>query len=79
MGDALDSMVDMRRAANVPRLPGRGLTLDSKLHYLSALPRIDGVEDADDLATGVADLVSAVAESWSGPAACWPCTSRLTA
>ncbi|MFG2631471.1 type VII secretion protein EccCa [Streptomyces sp. NPDC048473] len=69
MGDALDSMVDMRRAANVPRSPGRGLTIDSKLHFLTALPRIDGVEDSRDLSDGVADLVSAVAESWAGPAA----------
>lgn len=69
MGDALDSMIDIRRAANVPRSPGRGLTVESKLHFLTALPRIDGVEDADDLAAGVADLVSAVAESWPGPAA----------
>ncbi|HEY5834692.1 type VII secretion protein EccCa [Streptomyces sp.] len=69
MGDPLDSMVDIRRAGSVPRSPGRGLTLDSKLHFLTALPRIDGVESADDLAAGVADLVSAVSESWSGPAA----------
>jgi S-DNA-T family DNA segregation ATPase FtsK/SpoIIIE len=69
MGDALDSMVDIRRAGTVPRSPGRGLTVESKLHFLTALPRIDGVEGAGDLADGVADLVSAVAESWTGPAA----------
>ncbi|MEU3186697.1 type VII secretion protein EccCa [Streptomyces sp. NPDC006923] len=69
MGDALDSMVDIRRAASVPRSPGRGLTSDSKLHFLTALPRIDGVEDGGDLSDGVADLVSSVAESWAGPAA----------
>lgn len=51
----------------MPRLPGRGLTSD-KLHYLTALPRIDGVEDAEDLADGIAALVSAVQDSWQGPA-----------
>ncbi|WP_329140846.1 type VII secretion protein EccCa [Streptomyces sp. NBC_01476] len=69
MGDPLDSMVDIRRAGSVPRIPGRGLTIDSKLHFLMALPRIDGIESATELADGVSDLVSAVAESWTGPAA----------
>ncbi|MBV2354902.1 type VII secretion protein EccCa [Streptomyces sp. J2-1] len=69
MGDALDSAVDIRKAGTVPRLPGRGLTTDGKLHFLAALPRIDGVENPADLADGVADLVAAVAENWTGPAA----------
>ncbi|CAM5235372.1 Type VII secretion protein EccC OS=Streptomyces fumanus OX=67302 GN=GCM10018772_70890 PE=4 SV=1 [Streptomyces fumanus] len=68
MGDAMDSNIDVRRAATVPEMPGRGLTKD-KMHYLTALPRIDGVEDADDLAEGVASLVTAVRESWQGPSA----------
>ncbi|MPY57832.1 type VII secretion protein EccCa [Streptomyces spongiae] len=68
MGDAMDSQIDSRKAATVPRSPGRGLTAD-KLHYLSALPRVDGVEDADDLADGVAGLVAAIDENWTGPAA----------
>ncbi|GHF23834.1 type VII secretion protein EccC [Streptomyces fumanus] len=69
MGDHMDSVVDIRRAAGVPRQPGRGLTVESKLHYLAALPRIDGVQGADGLAEGVADLVAAVAEGWTGPPA----------
>ncbi|MEB3962994.1 type VII secretion protein EccCa [Streptomyces kunmingensis] len=69
MGDAMDSMVDIRRAQSVPRHPGRGLTPDSKLHFMTALPRIDSVENTDSLAEGVAELVSAVAESWTGPVA----------
>ncbi|MGW5652651.1 type VII secretion protein EccCa [Streptomyces humi] len=69
MGDALESMIDIRLARNIPRIPGRGLTVDSKLHFLTALPRIDGVGDAADLGDGVADLVRAVAEEWQGPAA----------
>ncbi|MFJ4915931.1 type VII secretion protein EccCa [Streptomyces sp. NPDC088726] len=69
MGDPMDSEIDMRRASTVPRLPGRGLTRDTKLHYLTALPRIDGAESADDLSDGVAGLVAAVRESWPGPPA----------
>ncbi|WP_329167051.1 type VII secretion protein EccCa (plasmid) [Streptomyces sp. NBC_01717] len=68
MGDSMDSHIDSRKAAAVPRSPGRGLT-GERLHYLAALPRIDGVEDSDDLADGVAGLVSAVSESWTGPSA----------
>ena len=68
MGDPMDSQIDSRKAATVPRSAGRGLTSD-KLHYLSALPRVDGVEDADDLADGVAGLVAAIGENWTGPAA----------
>ncbi|WP_210592184.1 type VII secretion protein EccCa [Streptomyces sp. GESEQ-35] len=66
MGDAMDSEIDSRRAATVPRLAGRGLTREGKLHYLGALPRIDGIESTEDLADGVAGLVSAVKDSWPG-------------
>ncbi|MFI1727857.1 type VII secretion protein EccCa [Streptomyces acidicola] len=69
MGDAMDSEVDARRAATVPRIPGRGLTREGKLHFLAALPRIDGVEDSEDLTDGVAALVSAVKEYWPGETA----------
>ncbi|MES4902281.1 MULTISPECIES: type VII secretion protein EccCa [unclassified Streptomyces] len=69
MGDPMDSGIDVRKAAGVPRVPGRGLTRESKLHYLAALPRIDGVAGSDDLADGVAGLVAAVREHWSGPPA----------
>ncbi|MDQ0784824.1 type VII secretion protein EccCa [Streptomyces sp. B3I8] len=69
MGDAMDSGIDVRRAAEVPRVPGRGLTRDSKLHYLAALPRLDGRPGADDLSEGVADLVARVREHWAGPPA----------
>ncbi|MDO5712693.1 MAG: FtsK/SpoIIIE domain-containing protein, partial [Micrococcales bacterium] len=36
------------------------------LHMMTALPRIDGVEDADDLAVGCRDLVDQVAQAWQG-------------
>ena len=68
MGDPMDSNIEARKAATVPRVPGRGLTTE-KLHYQTALPRIDGTEDSEDLSTGVAALVAAVREHWSGPAA----------
>ncbi|MFD5434062.1 type VII secretion protein EccCa [Kitasatospora sp. NPDC127067] len=68
LGDSVDSMINMRAAAKVPKLPGRGLT-DEQLHFLSALPRIDGSGNTDDLGEGVADLVDAVAAHWTGPRA----------
>ncbi|MFE6904685.1 type VII secretion protein EccCa [Streptomyces sp. NPDC057717] len=69
LGDTMDSVVDIRKAASVPRSPGRGLTVEGKLHFLSALPRIDGRETTEDLTDGVAAMVEQVAGHWSGPAA----------
>ncbi|AZK97773.1 MULTISPECIES: type VII secretion protein EccC [Streptomyces] len=68
MGDPMDSSVDVRKAATVPVSPGRGLNSD-KMHFLAALPRIDGQEQAEDLADAIADLVEAVADHWDAPAA----------
>ena len=69
LGDPMESDIDRRVAVNVPaNTPGRGLT-KAKLHFLAALPRIDGVEDATDLADGVAKAVHAIADAWQGPAA----------
>ncbi|MEV4759981.1 type VII secretion protein EccCa [Micromonospora sp. NPDC049559] len=68
LGDPVDSTVDLRMAATVPQLPGRGLTSE-KLHFLAALPRIDGSADPDSLADGVRALVSMVDEFWTGEAA----------
>ncbi|MFJ4274323.1 type VII secretion protein EccCa [Streptomyces coelicoflavus] len=69
MGDSMDSEINPRLAASVPRIAGRGLTRDSKLHYLTALPRIDSRTGADDLAEGTADLIDRVREHWTGPPA----------
>ncbi|GLY33782.1 type VII secretion protein EccC [Kineosporia sp. NBRC 101731] len=66
LGDAVESGIDLRAAAQVPKKPGRGLT-DSKLHFIGALPRIDGVGTADDLAQGTRHLVSSAVDSWTGP------------
>jgi S-DNA-T family DNA segregation ATPase FtsK/SpoIIIE len=65
LGDPVDSVINMRAAGRVPKLPGRGLT-DEQLHFLAALPRIDGNGRPGDIAEGVADLVDALAEHWTG-------------
>ncbi|WP_425556864.1 type VII secretion protein EccCa [Dactylosporangium darangshiense] len=68
LGDPVDSTIDLRLAATVPHLPGRGLTSD-KLHFLAGLPRIDGLADPDGLGEAVRSLVSTVSEFWDGPPA----------
>jgi S-DNA-T family DNA segregation ATPase FtsK/SpoIIIE len=69
LGDALDSEVDRKAQRTVPAgRPGRGINLDS-LHFLVAVPRVDGVHSDDGLADGVADLVRRVSEAWQGPRA----------
>jgi S-DNA-T family DNA segregation ATPase FtsK/SpoIIIE len=69
LGDPAESDVDRRAAKNVPeKTPGRGLS-KNKLHYLTALPRIDGSSDPSDLGEGVADLVKQVGAAWTGPLA----------
>jgi S-DNA-T family DNA segregation ATPase FtsK/SpoIIIE len=65
LGDPADSAVDRRAAANVPTVPGRGLTRDH-LHFLTALPRLDGRRTGDDLAAGAQDLAARVAAAWPG-------------
>jgi S-DNA-T family DNA segregation ATPase FtsK/SpoIIIE len=65
LGDAVDSAIDLRLAATVPQVPGRGITSD-KLHFLAALPRIDGLNDPATVADGLRALVSMVDEFWPG-------------
>lgn len=67
LGDPMDSEVDRRAAALVPTgRPGRGL-LPGKLHFLAALPRIDGTAEGDSLGDGVDDLIARVSTAWRGP------------
>ncbi len=69
LGDPSESDVDRRAAQNVPAgTPGRGLSPD-KLHFLSALPRIDGDPSPESLTEGVAGMVKRVASVWAGPSA----------
>ncbi len=68
LGDAMDSEIDRKVAVLVPTgRPGRGL-VPGKLHFLGALPRVDGDPSADTLGEGVDDLIARVAAAWTGPA-----------
>ncbi|WP_262508602.1 type VII secretion protein EccCa [Streptomyces spongiicola] len=69
MGDPMDSEIDTRKARSVPRSGGRGITADSRMHFLAGLPRLDGSGSLDDLGDGVAHLVAEISRHWSGPAA----------
>ncbi|MET1034481.1 MAG: type VII secretion protein EccCa [Arthrobacter sp.] len=61
--DPADSAIDRKVAAGVSAdAPGRALS-DRKLIGHVALPRIDGVADAEDASDGLRDLVARVAES----------------
>ncbi|MFJ9341538.1 type VII secretion protein EccCa [Streptomyces sp. NPDC101733] len=69
LGDVMDSEFDRKVAANVPTgMPGRG-QVPEKLHFLGALPRIDGSHDPETLSEATAEFVAAVRAGWSGPAA----------
>ncbi|GAB7043716.1 MULTISPECIES: type VII secretion protein EccCa [Catenuloplanes] len=64
LGDANESEIDRRAAANVPeRSPGRGLTRD-KLHFLAAISRLDGKSQLDDLAEATASAVEQIRAAW---------------
>lgn len=69
LGDVMDSEFDRKVAANVPTgMPGRGQVAE-KLHFLSALPRVDGSHAAEDLSEATAAFVAAVKQNWAGQAA----------
>jgi S-DNA-T family DNA segregation ATPase FtsK/SpoIIIE len=66
LGDPYESEMGRALAMNVPeRSPGRGLTRDG-LHFLTALPRIDGQPSTDGLADAVRKLVETVEVAWTG-------------
>ncbi len=68
LGDPMDSEIDRKVAALVPSgRPGRGL-VQGKLHFLGALPRIDGEPTSDTLGDGVEHLIKQVSAAWTGPA-----------
>ncbi|GAA2817097.1 type VII secretion protein EccCa [Streptomyces showdoensis] len=66
LGDVMDSEFDRKVAANVPPgVPGRG-QVPEKLHFMGALPRIDGSSSAVDLSDGAAAFVQSVKAAWAG-------------
>jgi len=66
LGDPYESEINRKLAANVPEnSPGRGLTRDG-LHFLTALPRIDGRATIEDLSDGVKKFVDTVSFAWHG-------------
>ncbi len=66
LGDAMDSEIDRKLAANIPvERPGRGI-MAAKYHFLAGLPRIDGDHEPSSLGSGVQKLVRAVADAWTG-------------
>jgi S-DNA-T family DNA segregation ATPase FtsK/SpoIIIE len=68
LGDPVDSAIDLRAAANVPQVPGRGMT-SQKYHFLAAMPRIDGLADKSTLTEGARNLAAIVGDYWDGPPA----------
>ncbi|MEV5933750.1 type VII secretion protein EccCa [Streptomyces sp. NPDC052079] len=69
LGDAMDSEFDRKVALNVPAgVPGRG-QIPAKLHFMTALPRIDSASTADDLSDATMQLVRTVKDNWQGPPA----------
>ncbi|MFD7709234.1 type VII secretion protein EccCa [Streptomyces sp. NPDC059785] len=69
LGDTMDSEVDRKVAANVPTgVPGRGLS-PQKLHFMAAVPRIDGLTSDTDLADATAALTAEAARHWQAPGA----------
>ncbi|WP_375487572.1 type VII secretion protein EccCa [uncultured Jatrophihabitans sp.] len=69
LGDPTESEFDRKIAKDVPEgSPGRGIS-PHKLHFLSALPRIDGASTVEDLVDGVGALVTQVQQAWRGPVA----------
>ncbi|MER5728447.1 type VII secretion protein EccCa [Streptomyces sp. NPDC002138] len=69
LGDVMDSEFDRKVAANVPQgAPGRG-QVPEKLHFMSALPRVDGQAGPEGLSDATAAFVESVRTGWSGPGA----------
>ncbi|MGX4655174.1 type VII secretion protein EccCa [Micromonospora sp. SCSIO 07396] len=68
LADSMESEVGSRRAATVPSQPGRGLTNEG-LHFLGALPRMDGSSSVADLAEATKATVEEISTFWTGPAA----------
>ncbi|MET8248771.1 type VII secretion protein EccCa [Streptomyces sp. NPDC005202] len=69
LGDTMDSEIDRKVAANVPAgVPGRGVS-PQKLHFMAAVPRIDGLTSDTDLADATQALAAEVSRHWQAPGA----------
>lgn len=69
LGDTMDSELDRKAAVNVPTgVPGRGLTPE-KLHFMAAVPRIDGINSDSDLSEATAAMTQEVSRHWTAPGA----------
>jgi S-DNA-T family DNA segregation ATPase FtsK/SpoIIIE len=69
LADTMDSELDRRSAVNVPAgVPGRGLTPE-RLHFMAAVPRVDGVRSDGGLAEATAAMIREVDRCWTAPGA----------
>ncbi|MFF8833529.1 type VII secretion protein EccCa [Streptomyces sp. NPDC015131] len=69
LGDTMDSELERKMAANVPTgVPGRGL-IPEKLHFMAAVPRIDGINSDSDLSEATAAMAQEVGRHWTAPGA----------
>lgn len=69
LGDPYESEIGRAKAANVPEgAPGRGLSRDG-LHFLTAVPRVDGQETAEGLPEAERDLYGRIRDAWRGRSA----------
>jgi S-DNA-T family DNA segregation ATPase FtsK/SpoIIIE len=69
LGDTMDSEIDRKVAVNVPTgVPGRGVS-PQRLHFMAAVPRIDGLVSDTDLADSTQALATEVSRHWEAPGA----------
>ncbi|MFJ3419131.1 type VII secretion protein EccCa [Streptomyces sp. NPDC086082] len=69
LGDTMDSEIDRKVAVNVPTgVPGRGVS-PQRLHFMAAVPRIDGLVSDSDLADATQALATEVSRHWEAPGA----------
>ncbi|MGW7413037.1 type VII secretion protein EccCa [Streptomyces sp. NPDC054863] len=69
LGDVMDSEIDRKVAVNVPPgVPGRGIAPE-KLHFMAAVPRIDGINSDSELSDASAAMNREVSRHWTAPGA----------
>lgn len=64
LSDPMNSGIGRRVSEGIPKdRPGRGIQEDER-HFHTALPRVDRQANAEDLTTGIRDLIERVAKRW---------------